>query len=138
MTSSFDSTVIIKTNKKWKKGKLNSFETSIAWCVVHNVNHETWVALEYIFCAITHSSDKIWSSRSVTFMLLVLLLVLFYPFPTLKNRMWWSCGDFVKVYFDVYSSVSQASFPRCQSPMYYGSTKTLYFSETLTVSYLIP
>ena len=136
MTSRFDLTVIIKTKKR-KNGKLNSVEIAIAWCGVHNVNNDKLVASEYIFCAITHSSDKIWASWSATFMLLVLSLVLFYPFPTLKIWMWWSCGDFVKSYFDVYSSVSTASIPLCHSPMYYGSTQMLDFSETPTVSSLI-
>ena len=60
------------------------------------MNYDIWHASEFIFFANTHSSDKIWASQSVTFMLLVLLFVLFYPFPTLKTWMWWGCDDFVK------------------------------------------
>ena len=67
-----------------KNGKLNSVEIAIAWYEGHNVNNETWVASKYIFCAVPHSSDKIWASQSVTFMLLVLFLVLFTHFPPSK------------------------------------------------------
>ena len=98
MTSSFDFTVIIKTNKKWKNSKLNSVEIAIVCCRVHNLNNETWVASEYIFSTIIHSYGKILAYRSVTFMLLVLLLVLFTHLPHSKPE----CGGAVVILWSLF------------------------------------